>query len=372
VRPVYAPALVAFVGGSNWSVSLRFGGGGGVAWFPLGPREVYYPAYHVSNTYVRRVNVTNVTNITNITNVNTTNIRYVNQSVPGAVTAVSRQDFAAARSVHQAVIAVPASAVANAPVAGTAPAVAPRQESMLARPANQSGPVAQPRAALLNRPVVAKATPPPPPVPFNMKQQALAANPGRPVDPSTMQTLRTRTFGETTVHPLVRSAQAPNSMPVTPRPVQRQNPDMQNTPSQRAMRPQDRMPPRPVQNQTPNVQTPPPQPAMRPQDRSLRQTPDQTRDVNRPVQPQDRPVRPPTAERPPVEELNRQREQMRIQQQQQQRQEQQQQRQEQQRVQRPVPQVQGETPRVEKSPEAKREEKSKEKPKDERERKQDR
>src|SRR5438552_2167571 len=63
-RPVYAPALVAFVGGRDWSVAI--GVGEGVAWFPLAPEEPYYPAYHVSNTYVRNVNVTNVTNVTNI------------------------------------------------------------------------------------------------------------------------------------------------------------------------------------------------------------------------------------------------------------------------------------------------------------------
>jgi hypothetical protein len=51
VRPVYAPALVAFVGGPRFSLSISVGGGGGVAaWFPLGPGEVYRPAYHVSNT----------------------------------------------------------------------------------------------------------------------------------------------------------------------------------------------------------------------------------------------------------------------------------------------------------------------------------
>ena len=37
VRPVYAPALVAWVGGAP----------SGVAWFPLGPRDVYCPSYHV-------------------------------------------------------------------------------------------------------------------------------------------------------------------------------------------------------------------------------------------------------------------------------------------------------------------------------------
>jgi len=86
-RPVYAPALVVFVGGSGFSASMSFGGGGGVAWFPLGPREVYRPAYHVSNTYVQNLNSNHVTNI-NVTNVNITNITYVNRTVVGAVTAV--------------------------------------------------------------------------------------------------------------------------------------------------------------------------------------------------------------------------------------------------------------------------------------------
>ena len=45
VRPVYAPALVAFIGGPRFSLSVSIGGGGGgnVGWFPLGPREVYVP-----------------------------------------------------------------------------------------------------------------------------------------------------------------------------------------------------------------------------------------------------------------------------------------------------------------------------------------
>src|SRR5262249_13653444 len=72
VRPVYAPALVAWVGGSNFSVGVSFGGGGGgIGWFPLGPREVYVPSYQSSPTYVNRVNTTNtVINNVNITNVN--------------------------------------------------------------------------------------------------------------------------------------------------------------------------------------------------------------------------------------------------------------------------------------------------------------
>src|SRR5207244_5725328 len=82
----YAPALVVFVGGHNWSVAIGAGGGGGVAWFPLAPEEPYVPAYHVSNTYIRNVNVTNV-NVTNInvTNVNVTNLNYRNRGAPDAV-----------------------------------------------------------------------------------------------------------------------------------------------------------------------------------------------------------------------------------------------------------------------------------------------
>ena len=44
-RPYYAPALVAFVGGGGFGIGVSVGGGGGlVGWFPLGPREAYYPS----------------------------------------------------------------------------------------------------------------------------------------------------------------------------------------------------------------------------------------------------------------------------------------------------------------------------------------
>ena len=40
-RAYYAPALVAFVGGSNFQLAISSGNVGGIAWFPLGPRDVY-------------------------------------------------------------------------------------------------------------------------------------------------------------------------------------------------------------------------------------------------------------------------------------------------------------------------------------------
>ena len=53
-RAYYAPALVAFVGGSNFQLSISSGNVGGIAWFPLGPREVYRPSYAVSRGYFER------------------------------------------------------------------------------------------------------------------------------------------------------------------------------------------------------------------------------------------------------------------------------------------------------------------------------
>ena len=47
-RPVYAPALVAFIGGEP--------GGDHVGWVPLGPREMFHPYYEHSDVYVINLN----------------------------------------------------------------------------------------------------------------------------------------------------------------------------------------------------------------------------------------------------------------------------------------------------------------------------
>src|SRR2546428_2018252 len=134
-RPVYAPALVVFVGGRNWSLAITSGGVAGVAWVPLAPEEPYVPAYHVSNTYIRNVNVTNV-NVTNInvTNINVTNINYRNRAAPGAVTVVSQQTFVQSRPVGRSVLVVPRERIEQATVIGTTAEVAPGRRSVLAEP----------------------------------------------------------------------------------------------------------------------------------------------------------------------------------------------------------------------------------------------
>src|SRR5579864_9531827 len=69
-RPVYAPALVAWVGGGGVSVGIAIGSAPTVGWFPLGYGEPYLPPYGGSRRYFQQVNVSNtrITNITQVTN----------------------------------------------------------------------------------------------------------------------------------------------------------------------------------------------------------------------------------------------------------------------------------------------------------------
>jgi hypothetical protein len=56
LRPVYAPALVAFVGGVELGVAIGQQNRAPVGWFPLGPREAYVPPYSNDRDYYRRLN----------------------------------------------------------------------------------------------------------------------------------------------------------------------------------------------------------------------------------------------------------------------------------------------------------------------------
>ena len=60
-RPIWAPALVGFVGGSNVSVSVGFGGPV-VGWYPLAPWHRYRPHYTHNTRYVTVINQTIINN----------------------------------------------------------------------------------------------------------------------------------------------------------------------------------------------------------------------------------------------------------------------------------------------------------------------
>ena len=196
VRPVYAPALVVFVGGPRFSLSVSVGnrGPGYVGWFPLGPREVYVPTYRTSREYVSRVNVSNTTvnniTITNVyNNTENTNIRYSNKNVRGAVTAVSQTTFVSAHHVGKGAVVVNPQEITSAPVHRRAE-VAPTRNSVLGPSAGSGNRAAQPPAKVVNRTIVAKTPPPPPPVPFERQQAKLAAQPGQPLAGNEIETLR--------------------------------------------------------------------------------------------------------------------------------------------------------------------------------------
>jgi hypothetical protein len=166
-RPVYAPALVVFIGGEGW--------GAGVGWFPLGPREVYVPPYQVSNVYIHNVNIAYVTNI-DIGRIDVRHHRYVNHSVPGAVTAMSPQAFVRAEHTGRAAAQVRASDVGGAPVIGMGPSLDPGRESVMPRPAGATQAAPRPPAASRERPVVVRRAPPPEqyPAPFAEQRQPAA------------------------------------------------------------------------------------------------------------------------------------------------------------------------------------------------------
>jgi hypothetical protein len=168
VRPVYAPALVGFVGGGGFGVSVSFGGGfSGVGWFPLGPRDVFVPGYRCSPRYVQNVNITNSRgiNITQVTNVynnvyinhNTTAINnYTYARNERAVTAVSRDTFVNARRVSGAEVHVSAQQIQNARAVETSP-IAPTRTSYVSANARVS--TNRPAVPFTQRAVVARLNP---------------------------------------------------------------------------------------------------------------------------------------------------------------------------------------------------------------------
>ena len=240
-RPVYAPALVAFVGGPRWNLTLAAGSAGGVAWFPLGPDEMYVPAYRASPSYIRNVNVTNV-NVTNIsvTNVDVTNVHYRNREVTGAVTSVSEETFVGARPVGRNAVIVPRERLRDAVVVGTAAPLAPTRLSVLAQPGPMR--VRRPPETVIDRQVVVKTQPPPARVPFWAAEPALRAQPGKPLDRSVWARLRD-SIGSRQPAPPVKPAVPANGSSGELRPVRGGLPAPRQPPPSGVLVPNPQLPP---------------------------------------------------------------------------------------------------------------------------------
>jgi len=227
VKHVYMPAPVIFVKGGGHS--LRSGSSPGVAWFPLGPHEIYLPPYTASGAYLNKVNLTNTrTDLVQITNfyeahtLNSTNsapVRYINQRIPNGVTAVSEDTFVNARSVRNNIVRLDARDLAESSVTYRSD-VQPVKASVIGGGAPAR---AKPLPEIDNRPVVATRMPPNPHEPFAQREPAInvrteaphlesAVHEPHPIPPSLsspLSTAHTPEFGRPQSQPSLQGQSAP-------------------------------------------------------------------------------------------------------------------------------------------------------------------
>jgi hypothetical protein len=180
-RPVYAPALVAWIGGPHASVNVRVGGPPHVGWVPLAPREAYYPHYRAGGGYWKAVNSAHLHLFPNQTYRPPTGpVLYANQRVPGAVSVVPSASLQPRRPIAPVVAQVdpsvrgsftttpssrthvPPPGVAriiavpgNQPTSPVAPQPAPTRPALPPRPPGQ-----QPTPAVMAQPTLPPAAVP--------------------------------------------------------------------------------------------------------------------------------------------------------------------------------------------------------------------
>jgi hypothetical protein len=139
-RPLYAPAVVAFLGTPG--VGLSSEEGATVAWFPLAPGEAYWPSYTRDLDYVRDLNFASVKDVAVIGmqadgeppremfNENFANRPYA--------TVVPRSVFTNGRPVGSARVSLPEKRLQNAPVLMASPQISPASTERIARSAPAS------------------------------------------------------------------------------------------------------------------------------------------------------------------------------------------------------------------------------------------
>jgi hypothetical protein len=150
-RPVWAPALVAWVGGANWSAGVS-SGGPSVGWYPLSPWDRYEPWFQASPAYVQRVNV-----VVREAPQRDDRRRWRETTRERGFTVADRRVLVEQRPVQQALIRVPVEQMRQAQVVSRPEAMLPSRNDVLARRRKQPPPaVATPVAP----PAVAQPTAP--------------------------------------------------------------------------------------------------------------------------------------------------------------------------------------------------------------------
>ena len=151
--PVYAPALVAFLGTAGVGLSYPDAVGPAVAWFPLAPGDIYWPGYTRDLDLIRRINQGTVADPSTIgPGINgEPPAEIVNGDYPNRrfASVVPRSVFLAGRPVAPALLRLPGQRLANAPLLPGSPQIAP--------PAQHAGVVAPASGAAAR--LVARAAP---------------------------------------------------------------------------------------------------------------------------------------------------------------------------------------------------------------------
>lgn len=138
-QPVWAPALVGWIGGAGWQAAAS--SGPAIGWFPLAPREVYVPAYQATPRYVQQLNNAALNNGALPSQIYTGNGQraalYQNQQVRNAVTTLPSYQFGTSKTVIVAPSTLPAHQAQRMSTRSTAatPSVAP---AALTRPLTAS------------------------------------------------------------------------------------------------------------------------------------------------------------------------------------------------------------------------------------------
>lgn len=302
---IYAPALVAFMGGAELGIAIGAASSGPVGWFPLGPNEPYVPPYTTDRAYYERLNQNagvqaailndrwqraqgHATPAANQPNETFANRRFA--------TVVPANAFVSSRPVQGAEIKVSADKLASAPVAAVAAPPAPGRPiaSTQPGPANAAGrgPAAQtPPAGMetLGRPAAAAhATAPGPKIASLRANEPNAAHPALPPLAPRTGSAPPKLEGERTP-----AAQHPGALPPVPQANRAEPPRPGAQPGE---------PPRPAQpqaTQRPTEVTPQvahPESARPVQPPAAQRPAEVTPQAQHPESP--RPVQPPAAQHP--------------------------------------------------------------------------
>jgi hypothetical protein len=136
-HPVYAPAVVAFLGTPGVGLSYAAASGAAVAWFPLAPSEVYWPSGSTDLDYIRKLNAANIPDLGSI--------RFRANGEPPAdivngpfanrefASVVPRSVFVAGQAVAPSLLEIPRERLLDAPAIMGSPQIGPPAPSVPAR-----------------------------------------------------------------------------------------------------------------------------------------------------------------------------------------------------------------------------------------------